>query len=187
MSPEESERGPVYCTKRYRDNLPPSVGEHFRDLDHLLRTLMSSAHDRLLLIAPYLSQFGMEDLRDSIAVSAHRRAWIRLVTGDLEKEHGYNRQAIKALVEGENGHAIRQRLRVLTPATDVLPLLHAKIVVVDSAQGYLGSANLSRSALESNFEVGVTLSKIQASSIDALIGFFEAQGVLREVTESVAN
>ena len=76
---------------------------------------------------------------------------------------------------------------MLTPATDVLPLLHAKIVVVDSAQGYLGSANLSRSALESNFEVGVTLSQIQASSIDALIGFFEAQGVLREVTQSVAN
>jgi phosphatidylserine/phosphatidylglycerophosphate/cardiolipin synthase-like enzyme len=115
-----------------------------------------------------------------MAVSAQKGAWIRLLTSNLEENNGANQRALNALVEGDEGALIRNRLRILT-ATDKLPaLIHAKIILVDHKRGYLGSANFSQSALDRNFELGVALSPNQVRSLESLLAFFEAQGLIAE-------
>ncbi len=172
----------LYCTWAYRKSLPPALRSSFRELDHFVRTLCASATCDLVLVAPYLSSAGLESLRAPIARSVQRGAWVRLVTGDLNQRTGVNRRALRALVEGEDGAIIKQRLRILT-ATEKLPaLIHAKIILADEKQGYLGSANLSRNALGKNFELGVSLSLPQLRSLHSLLALLESRGMIAECT-----
>jgi phosphatidylserine/phosphatidylglycerophosphate/cardiolipin synthase-like enzyme len=98
---------------------------------------------------------------------------------------GLNRQALAALVAGEEGYVIQKRLRILT-GTALLPdLIHAKIALSDSFAGYLGSANFSQSALEKNFELGVALDAPQVKSLASLFGFLESQGFITDCTAQI--
>jgi phosphatidylserine/phosphatidylglycerophosphate/cardiolipin synthase-like enzyme len=135
-----------------------------------------------MLVAPYASPAGMGGLKDALATSAQRGAWIRFVIGDLDDANGWNRRALEFLVEGQEGALIRERLRVLTPGPVIPVLFHAKVIAVDQDRGYLGSANLSWRGMEQNFEVGVSLTKTQAKSIDDLIAYWEARGLLLDRT-----
>lgn len=170
----------LYCTWSYRKSLPPALRGALLELDHFVRALCSAATSELILVAPYLSSAGLESLRAPIARSAQQGAWIRLVTSDLDRRNSPNAKALRALVLGEDGEIIKRRLRVLT-ATDKLPvLIHAKIIIADQKQGYLGSANLSRSALDRNFELGVALSRAQVRSVDSLLSLLEARSLITD-------
>jgi phosphatidylserine/phosphatidylglycerophosphate/cardiolipin synthase-like enzyme len=176
---------PVYCTWVYRESLPPATRDQFRDLDHFVRQLCASATKQLFLVAPYLSCAGLELLRPAIATSAQNGAWIRLLTSHLNQNSGANRRALNTLLNGNEGALIRNKLRILV-ATDKLPaLVHAKIILVDHARGYLGSANLSQSALDQNFELGVALSENQVRSLESLLAYFESQGLITDITEEI--
>jgi len=166
---------------------PPEIHERFKDLDHFMRELVASATARVLLIAPYASPAGMAVVRSALATSAQRGAWIRLITGDLDDESGWNRRAIHSLVESQEGAFIRGRLRVLAPGARLPALFHAKLIVVDGDRGYMGSANLSWRGMEHNFEVGVALSKSQAKSVEDLISYLEARSFLVDRTDIVGK
>jgi phosphatidylserine/phosphatidylglycerophosphate/cardiolipin synthase-like enzyme len=186
MLPQNSENH-LYCTWSYRKSLPAGTRSQFRDLDHFVRTLCSSAREQVVMVAPYLSPTGLAGLRDSLAASAERGAWIRLLTGDLGDPRGRNRRSLSALVEGERGSVVRTRLRVLT-ATERLPaLIHAKIILADQQTGYLGSANFSQSAMDSNFELGVALCTPQVRALESLLAFFEAENLITDCTADVLS
>lgn len=167
-----TENNLIYCTWSYREALPPATRDQFRDLDQFLRQLCSSATVQLFMVAPYLSIAGIEALRSSIAVSAQKGAWIRLLTSNLEENNGANQRALNALVEGDEGALIRNRLRILTATAKLPALIHAKIILVDHKRGYLGSANFSQSALDRNFELGVALSPNQVPFTRIVAGLF---------------
>lgn len=175
----------LYCTWAYRQTLPPELRSQFRDLDHFLRLLCSSATTHLFLVAPYLSSAGLKALRAPIATAAQRGAWIRLVAGNLDHRNQANRRAVETLIKGDEGALIQKRLRILT-ATEKLPaLIHAKIILCDHAQGYLGSANLSQSALDRNFELGVSLTPSHVRSLHSLLSSFEAQNWIVDSTHEI--
>ena len=177
----------LYCTWSHRNGLPAGLRSRFRDLDDYLRTLASSAKSRLLMVSPYLSASGMGSLRGAIATSAQRGAWIRLVTSDLDRSGTTNRRAIAALLKGEDGDLIRERLRVLKVSRSALlnGLIHAKCIVVDGKRGYLGSANFSTRGLERNLELGVALSTEEAAALDELMTRLEAHGDLDDCTSNI--
>jgi phosphatidylserine/phosphatidylglycerophosphate/cardiolipin synthase-like enzyme len=175
----------VFCTWSYRNSLPHATRSHFKDLDYFIRILCSSAQSQLFLVAPYLSSPAMKTLRDSIAKSVQNGAWIRLVTGDLESAESLNRRAVRTLVSGREGSIIKSRLRVLTPTRGMPSLLHAKIILCDKRQGYLGSANFSQSAFDKNFELGVALGSSQVRGLERLLNYFESKNLLEDCTDSV--
>lgn len=181
MSPSNS-ASPIYCTWSHRESLPPALKSRFRDLDHFLREIIASATSRLLIAAPYLSPAGMAALQPSIATAAQQGAWIRLITGDLEDANGWNRRAIRSLLNGAEGEIIRRRFRVLAARGETPVLLHAKVIVADGTRAYLGSANISLGALERNLELGVALEPAQAQTLEQLVSFLEGQGLLSERT-----
>jgi phosphatidylserine/phosphatidylglycerophosphate/cardiolipin synthase-like enzyme len=172
----------VFCTWSYRKILPPGLNDRFRDLDHLIREIATNANYRLVIVAPYLSPLGMATLRDAIAVAAKRGAWIRLVTADLTDENSLNHKAIYELCRGSEGRLIQNHLRILSPTVALPALVHAKLIIADGSSGYMGSANMSSNALDNNFEVGISLSPIQADSLDRLVTYFESEGLFHDVT-----
>jgi phosphatidylserine/phosphatidylglycerophosphate/cardiolipin synthase-like enzyme len=125
----------------------------------------------------------MASLQKSIAVSAQRGAWIRIVTGDLQHSESYNWRSISVLLGGSEGALIRPRLRILEVSTSLAEMVHAKCIVADGKRGYLGSANLSVRGLETNFELGVLLDESDATTLDQLVAHFEATGALKDRTQ----
>lgn len=175
----------IYCTWSYRSLLPPATRSRFRDLDQFVRELCSSAREQVIIVAPYLSPLGMKGLRPALATSAQRGAWIRILTGDVRDPAAWNRRALATLVEDQDGALVRSRLRILTP-TEALPaLIHAKMILTDHQHGYLGSANLSQSAMDSNLELGVSLAPVQVRALESLIGMFESQSYIVDCTTSI--
>lgn len=177
----------IYCTWGHRKFLPKELSRRFKDLDHFLKQLLSSAKDSILIIAPYLTTEGINLIKNSLSLSAERGAWIKIVTGNIEKESDQNRQALKKLIKGDGANAIRSRLRLLIGSKSLAILLHSKIVIIDSKYGYLGSANITFHAFEKNFEVGVALSTEQSISIDSLVSFWESTGLLVDSTSSIIS
>lgn len=177
----------LYCTWAHRSELPSNLRARFRDLDEYLRTLAFSAHQRLVLVAPYLSEGGLIGLRSAIAVSAQRGAWVLLVTSGLDENEALNRRAVSSLLEGNDGVLIRNRLRVLKAAESLSGFFHAKFMLVDGQRGYLGSANFSVNGLERNLELGTALSGEEARTLDELITYLEATGELEDCTAEICK
>ncbi|MCB9719739.1 MAG: phospholipase D family protein [Candidatus Omnitrophica bacterium] len=174
----------VYCTWEHRKVLPIELNRNFRDLDHFIKQLLSSARSEIVLIIPYLTCDGIQIIKDSIYMSIQNGAWLKVITSDLDGEIRQNKKALRSLVSGEQGRRIRNRLRVLTGRRDLSILLHSKIIIVDSFCGYLGSANITFSAFQKNFEVGVSLSPKQSKSLEELIKYWESSGMLTDSTNS---
>lgn len=172
----------LYCTWSHRSSFSNSLRSEFGDLDYFISDLLSKARERLLVVAPYLSMLGMSRLQGPMATAAENGAWIRLVTCELRDSDSWNFKSVQKLVAGPEGMIIRNRLRVLCPATDALTFIHAKLIIADHIRGYLGSANLSGGGLDRNFEVGVALSADQAGALERLVDAFEAQQVIIDTT-----
>ena len=54
------------------------------------------------------------------------------------------------------------------------PRVHAKTIVADGAQAYLGSENLSATSLDKNREVGLILTWTEADAVQLVADTFEA-------------
>lgn len=175
----------LYCTWAYRRLLTPALRVRFRDLDHLVRSLLASASTQLYVVAPYLSEAAMTGIQGSIASSVARGAWVRVVTEDVVRPDSGNYAAVRALLAGASGRMIEQRLRILTPLDPDIGLFHSKAIIVDGERGYLGSANISWHGLEHNFELGVALDSSHASALQALLALFESIGLLTDCTDAV--
>lgn len=180
-------RKKLYCTWSHRGQLPTPMKSGFGDLDAFVREVTTGASKTLTIVSPFLSAPGMVALRGSIAVSAQRGATIKLICAGLDDAESNSRKGIRALIAGTDGALIAQRLRVLTAITAWTDLLHAKCIVADSQVGYLGSANLSLGGMDKNFELGIPLDPEQASMLDHLFSYLEAQGVIYELTNLVAR
>ena len=175
----------IYCTWVHREVLPQDLRRKFKDLDHFIRSLLSSASESILIIAPYLTVDGINLVKDSLFASAEAGAWIKIVTGGLAEPKSQNRRALIELTTGDRGEKIRSRLRIVEGKGDLDILLHSKIIVIDTKMGYLGSANITFSAFEKNFEVGVALSRNQAISIERLVSYWESTALLCDCTKEV--
>lgn len=177
----------IYCTWSQRAQLPPDLRSRFRDLDEFLRSLITSARSKLLLVSPYLSTGGIVGLRRSIAVAAQNQVWIKLVTSVAADERSGTQAAIRLLLDGPEGQLIRPRLRILQAAPQWTDLVHAKCIVVDGKTGYLGSANFSVGGLDRHFEIGVALSSSSAAALDKLVAYVEGAGGLIDSTQALAE
>jgi phosphatidylserine/phosphatidylglycerophosphate/cardiolipin synthase-like enzyme len=170
----------IFSTWARREDLPRGLSRDLGNLDALVRSTAGSAKESLLLVAPYLTADGVAALKPHIARAAATGAWIRLIMRSPAQDR-FNEKALMELIEGEQGQTIENRLRVLTAVDEYAALLHAKVVVADSARGYLGSANLTHKALDANLEVGVALTRGQSRTIADLFSFLESSGFLVEV------
>jgi phosphatidylserine/phosphatidylglycerophosphate/cardiolipin synthase-like enzyme len=170
----------VYCTSSYRSLLPNDLKSYFRDLDQLILSVAESAIERLLIVSPFMGSKNIEVFKRAIAVSAENGARIIVVTLGPD-QYKANAKSLELIIQGENGLIIKPKLRVLSGTINALSMLHAKLIIADGKDGYLGSANLSGSGLDDNLEVGVRLDSIQSKAFDELVKNFESKGILRQL------
>jgi phosphatidylserine/phosphatidylglycerophosphate/cardiolipin synthase-like enzyme len=135
--------------------------------DETIRRIIIRARKDLWIVSPYFDDFGKRAIEDSLVGAASKHVHIKVIGRELsQSDLSDNRNSILALTN------LEQRFRKLKlteyleireftsrePQTgQALSGLHSKIVIGDSNNCYIGSANLTRGSLSRNFELGVEL------------------------------
>ncbi|MGG0942067.1 phospholipase D-like domain-containing protein [Bacillus subtilis] len=153
--------------------LPSTISKEFKFINTWIQNLIQTAQNRVLFFSPYYSIAGIQNLMISLnaLISNKENVIVDVIVSDLDLE--MNSRAIDFLI-GSISLRNNNKLRVFEPKTKSTGELgfHAKLLLIDSKKGYMGSANFSERALNTQFELGVSLDEQQTSSLTALIDFW---------------
>ncbi|MGN7384060.1 phospholipase D-like domain-containing protein [Paenibacillus sp. SAFN-117] len=150
--------------------IPKKIADQFDHLNSWIQQLIQNTNDRLIFFAPYYSEAGLRHFSLSLRtlISVKKEVKIDWILGEVHNEE--NEKAINFL----NQTFDPQRINIYLPKNlnerDLV--IHAKVLISDNERGYMGSANFSKGALISQFELGVTLSKSQVESLIKLIDYW---------------
>lgn len=133
----------------------------------VLLGLVDRARERVLLAAPYVDATAEHHLHASLAAAMRRGVRVNVLTS---VGHGAE---LNPLVD-DAVRSPRCRLSIAELHTDISSLgSHAKVLVVDGSEGYVGSANLTAAGLGRHVEVGVEVSGPQVEDLVRLLDALE--------------
>lgn len=141
-----------------------------RQTGGVLLELIDAARTAVSLAAPFVDREGVGFLSAALIGAGRRGAAVAIVTS---VGHGSMFSDLARLWTSE----ATGRLRVTEVATHLSPLgSHAKVLIVDSQVGYVGSANLTGAGLGRNVEIGVQVSGPQVGDLARLLSALERLG-----------
>jgi phosphatidylserine/phosphatidylglycerophosphate/cardiolipin synthase-like enzyme len=170
----------VVATIPYDDSeLDP---EMFAPLHGNLLELIRSANDRLVLMSPFLSKRAYERLRPALHTAADNGAAVTVVTRYLTYgDEDYNREFVRTI---ENDSLLASQTTSYEYIDDdTWTTFHAKIVIADGTQAYLGTANLTHRGLKDNLELGVIFKDKIAERISLLVQSLMNSPLLHRVVQ----
>lgn len=132
--------------------------------------MAASAKKLVRLSAPYVDEPGIRFLLDSIAASTARG-----VTVEIFDPRAWEpaRAAVQALERAVRLDGDPSHLRVVRATKDA-PFAHLKVMVVDGAIAYVGSANITAAGLAGrNLELGVVVYGAHVSVIDRILDLYQ--------------
>lgn len=160
----------------------PSHGSRGASYVSAIIDLIRAAKAQLLLVSPFIDMAGVGRLLEHLVDALLRGVRIILLTHDALNLSSVTSRAVEQL--RQEAERARADLTLYSAEAGVgrdrvlNPLLHAKLVVCDTTQLLVGSANLTSYALSSNLETGVLLGSAAATEAWALInGVIEARCV----------
>jgi phosphatidylserine/phosphatidylglycerophosphate/cardiolipin synthase-like enzyme len=131
--------------------------------------LASTATKMIRFSAPYVDESGIGFLIDSIVAATNRGVEVQLFASQSWEPA---RAAIAALSQSVAAHGDASRFRLLGTKPDA-PFSHLKVMLVDSAAAYIGSANITAAGLGGrNLELGVLIRGERVSVIDRILDLF---------------
>ena len=157
-----------------------------RDAAHLRHSLgarvcesLASAEDRVLLASPYWSDEGTDKLWDATTKARELRLAVTLAGAkrDPGAEHDHLAAMLRFGQRLADDGADVTCLEFIPPVPGAI--FHAKIVC--GTVGYLGSGNMTDSALGIHVEAGVPLGHVDVDQVWWLIGVLQQAGLLRSV------
>ena len=147
-------------------SISATIPERFADLERYygifentalgMRRLIEGTQKELLVMIPFIDETGFLNISESIGEVIRRGIKVTFISRDLSE--GYrNRAAVADLIRLSvkcNGN-----LQLFEGGSDPdVPISHAKIISRDGGEEvYLGSANLTKSSMETTIEMGVFL------------------------------
>jgi hypothetical protein len=147
-------------------SISATIPERFADLERYygifentvlgMRRLIEETKNLLLVMIPFIDETGFLNISESIGEAIRRGIKVSLISRDLMEGHR-NRAAITDLIRLNakcNGN-----LQLFEGGSDLdVPISHAKIISRDGGEEvYIGSANLTKSSMETTIEMGVFL------------------------------
>jgi phosphatidylserine/phosphatidylglycerophosphate/cardiolipin synthase-like enzyme len=147
--------------------LPP-----LRHTAGVLLDLVDRATREIRLAAPFVDADAVDFLADSL-VGAGRRS----VSVDVITSVGQGIHFVKLAQRWNAEREVRGRLRISEVKTHLSSLgSHAKVLVVDSQRGYVGSANLTAAGLGRHVEIGVELAGAQVAELTSVLAALDRAG-----------
>ena len=142
-----------------------------------IHELIDRAQEELIIVAPYWSQGGVSSLLRHVTRETMSEVRVRIMTQPRHKLNDFEREGVLQLRDAlfKKGATVQ----ILSPRQydGKTALLHAKTIVRDGVEAYLGSANFTANGVEQGFELGVRLEGGAARNIktwaDTLACHFE--------------
>ena len=119
--------------------------------------LINTAERELVIVAPYWSTWGVDSLLRHVSRDSMEGVQITLMTPPRSKLGSDDIDGV--LMMRDALIRMHASVQILSPKVEDgrVALLHAKTVIKDDSEAYLGSANYSSSGVENGFELGVRL------------------------------
>jgi hypothetical protein len=155
----------LYTTDNFY-SISATLPERFTDLERYygifentalgMRRLIEETQNELLVMIPFIDEVGFLNISESIGEAIRRGIKVTFISRDLMEAHR-NREVITHLIRLNakcNGN-----LQLFEGGSYLdVPISHAKIISRDNGEEvYIGSANLTRSSMETTIELGVFL------------------------------
>lgn len=140
---------------------------------------LASAEDRALLASPYWSDQGAEKLWDATTRARELKLPLTLAGAKRDPDacHDHLGAMLRFARRLTGDGAVARCLEFIPPVRGAI--FHAKIVC--GTIGYLGSGNMTDSALGIHVEAGVPLAPVDVDQVWWLVGILEEAGLLRAV------
>lgn len=159
---------------------PPNIitselSEEIDDISNLLTSLVSSATKTVSIVSPFTNKAGLSSVLSPLRSCKNVPSNSIYLTANTQDQEMIYKQIVKLIPTKMFEHL---RIYFCTSEQvdgDYLP--HAKLLIVDSMKGYLGSANFTKQGLTSRFEVGVELDEQQSKSVNKLLKMLVEKGV----------
>lgn len=159
---------------------PPNIitselSEEIDDISNLLTSLVSSATKTVSIVSPFTNKAGLNSVLSPLRSCKNVPSNSIYLTANTQDQEMIYKQIVKLIPTKMLEHL---RIYFCTSEQvdgDYLP--HAKLLIVDSMKGYLGSANFTKQGLTSRFEVGVELDEQQSKSVNKLLKMLVEKGV----------
>ena len=129
--------------------------------------LIRGAQTRLLFVSPYLEAAGIGKFQEELLAALKNGVSAIVVTHGAEDLGSWASASLESLRREAVG--LPGSLGVYSAKQASGVLLHSKLVIADSMQGIVGSANLTGRGLGRNLETGVKVGQIAAIEIERVI------------------
>lgn len=110
--------------------------------------MITSAQKSIVMTGYSISDY-FKDLLDIIIAKSQSGVYIRVYVNDIEKQ----KQALERLLAYQSKHL--QLFEYIKSEEDKMAALHAKMLIVDSSEMLISSANLSYHGMSGNVEIGL--------------------------------
>jgi hypothetical protein len=144
-------------------DLLAEMTEDAGEIRQLLIELVAGARRRVSIVTPFFSEIALLEILAPLGVPGVRPEVI-LYLSVAAGEQYRARHLLRVIGERFPAHKLTLFLNE-RPAQELAALPHAKLLLRDSAVGYLGSANISLHGLREQFEAGV---RLEAGAVRAL-------------------
>ncbi len=145
------------------------------DISNLLIGLVGSAVSKITIMSPFTNKDGLKSILVPLrACKNSPYISLYLTATEQDKTMIYNQ------VKGHIPENMEKNLRIYFCTPELIKeesLPHAKVLIVDSVKGYMGSANFTRQGLTSRFELGVELDKEQSNTVEKLLAMLIEKGI----------
>lgn len=169
--------GRVELVATLPENLPldAQIRRNILSLATALHRLITEAEQEILILTPFFEQSGFDRLASALLAAANRGAIITIVTHQLSNPGSVNHQVLSSLARQAAARGLRNQFIFweyqLIEEHHVVPGAHAKVLVSDGRDAYVGSANLTEYGMARRMEIGVLL---RGPIVGQLRGMFQA-------------
>lgn len=165
--------------KIYGSKLAQSIGA--RTTIGVLTQLIANSRTSILIASPFYQIYN--EIKLDPIINAFKNALDRNVILNVIG----TKEGIEVFKTWKKEIFLRGNIRIFRPKPNVendkLLGSHAKVLIVDNKYVYIGSANLTRSGLTDNLEIGILLKGTIASKVSKLWNHLIETGFLVEVSK----
>lgn len=138
----------------------PSAGfgwARLHDTRDSLHSLAKNAEKRLVIMSPFLDEYGMEWAEELFSASSSASAKVLIVRA-IDSNSMRALQARRTNLEARGVRLLRYAItHERTERESAIESFHAKIILSDSLRAYIGSSNMNRASRDISLECGVTI------------------------------
>ena len=158
--------------------IPSEFSGDVDDISNLLINLIISSEKRISIMSPFTNEEGFRSVLTPLKACKNNPKINLYLTAEKNDELMIYKQVMRQIPSNMFHNVKVYFCSTQLVESDNLP--HAKVLIVDSKKGYLGSANFTRQGLKSRFELGVELDEQQSSTIEKLLDILVTKEMFQE-------